>query len=296
MKTSDHIGGLVKALSAAQGEFINPERNRTVKVRTKAGGDYTFDYATFDAILAMTRPILSRHGLAVIQGVQTATEKVDSSGHVMPKVVVTTRVAHESGEWIEDEIAGVAEGSDLQDIGSATTYLKRYSYTAMLGIAAEEDDDGGAGSGRATETVDRKPLPNCPKCNSNSHVIKGKEEYGGGYLCFEKKGGCGAKWHDEPAKDSKATNGKANADQNGKADAPPPDTSVYQKAVEAIMKANKAEDLDGIELLIGERYDQKAITGPQQAKLMNLCAQQRRAIKEQRAASEKENRRESAVA
>jgi len=35
----------------------------------------------------------------------------------------------------------------------------------------------------------------CPECG-NDTIIKGKEEYGGGWLCFEKKGGCGAKWAD----------------------------------------------------------------------------------------------------
>lgn len=33
----------------------------------------------------------------------------------------------------------------------------------------------------------------CPKCNKPT-IIKGKEEYGGGWLCFAKKGGCGAKF------------------------------------------------------------------------------------------------------
>ena len=43
------------------------------------------------------------------------------------------------------------------------------------------------------------PLPPCPKCGSTSSVIIGKEEYGGGYVCFTKKNGCGHKWHAAPA-------------------------------------------------------------------------------------------------
>jgi len=35
----------------------------------------------------------------------------------------------------------------------------------------------------------------CPDCGKAT-VIKGKAEYGGGWLCFKKKGGCGAKWPD----------------------------------------------------------------------------------------------------
>jgi hypothetical protein len=33
----------------------------------------------------------------------------------------------------------------------------------------------------------------CPECRQAA-IIKGKEEYGGGYICFRKKGGCGAKF------------------------------------------------------------------------------------------------------
>ncbi len=35
----------------------------------------------------------------------------------------------------------------------------------------------------------------CPACGKET-IIKGKAEYGGGWLCFAKKGGCGAKWDD----------------------------------------------------------------------------------------------------
>lgn len=35
----------------------------------------------------------------------------------------------------------------------------------------------------------------CPKCSAEA-IITGKAEYGGGFLCFAKKGGCGAKFRD----------------------------------------------------------------------------------------------------
>jgi hypothetical protein len=39
----------------------------------------------------------------------------------------------------------------------------------------------------------------CPECGQPT-VIKGKDEYGGGWLCYRRKGGCGAKWGDgDPA-------------------------------------------------------------------------------------------------
>ena len=41
----------------------------------------------------------------------------------------------------------------------------------------------------------RKGTHACPNC-SESAIIKGKEEFGGGWLCWKKKGGCGAKFAD----------------------------------------------------------------------------------------------------
>lgn len=35
----------------------------------------------------------------------------------------------------------------------------------------------------------------CPSCGAEA-IIKGKQEYGGGWLCFKKQGGCGAKFAD----------------------------------------------------------------------------------------------------
>jgi hypothetical protein len=36
----------------------------------------------------------------------------------------------------------------------------------------------------------------CPACGVVGQIIKGKAEYGGGWLCWKSKGGCGAKWPD----------------------------------------------------------------------------------------------------
>ena len=41
----------------------------------------------------------------------------------------------------------------------------------------------------------RESKRKCPVCGAEA-IIKGKEQYGGGWLCFKKTGGCGAKWED----------------------------------------------------------------------------------------------------
>jgi hypothetical protein len=42
----------------------------------------------------------------------------------------------------------------------------------------------------------RKAGHKCPSCKKEDTIIKGKKEYGGGWVCFAKKGGCGAKFKD----------------------------------------------------------------------------------------------------
>ncbi len=42
----------------------------------------------------------------------------------------------------------------------------------------------------------REAQRRCPACGLAA-IIKGKEEYGGGWLCFKKKGGCGMKFADD---------------------------------------------------------------------------------------------------
>ena len=52
----------------------------------------------------------------------------------------------------------------------------------------------------------------CPQCGKAS-VIKGKADYGGGWLCWKKKNGCGAKWGDR-APEAKAFEQAAERQEN----------------------------------------------------------------------------------
>jgi hypothetical protein len=52
----------------------------------------------------------------------------------------------------------------------------------------------------------------CPVCGKEA-VIKGKEEYGGGWVCWSKKDGCNAKWKDgDPAIESQRQGRMENPD------------------------------------------------------------------------------------
>jgi hypothetical protein len=56
----------------------------------------------------------------------------------------------------------------------------------------------GSCSTKETKYAYRIAARKCPACGKEA-IIKGKEEYGGGWLCFKKKDGCGAKFKDGDA-------------------------------------------------------------------------------------------------
>ncbi len=64
-------------------------------------------------------------------------------------VCITTQLVHASGEWVRDRCVYPVAQRTSQGIGSAITYGRRYSLAALLGIAADEDDDGNAASAGA---------------------------------------------------------------------------------------------------------------------------------------------------
>lgn len=51
----------------------------------------------------------------------------------------------------------------------------------------------------------------CPQCGAPA-IIKGKDEYGGGFLCYAKKGGCGVKFADDDTSITEQTLGKVEND------------------------------------------------------------------------------------
>ena len=200
MKTSEAINELAAALSKAQGEFSAAERGHTAIVRSTKGegSSYQYNYADLAAYLDVVRGPLSQHGLAIVQSV-SANDDV---------VTCVSRLFHASGQWLESDPLPIVVSHPPdrkptpQEIGSACTYCRRYSLAPLLGMASEADDDGAGASGLEAETTKREPLPTCPKCKKTDSVIVGRPEYGGGFVCYAKKGGCGHKWQKDQSEEA----------------------------------------------------------------------------------------------
>lgn len=139
---------LAAALAKAQAEFpAVPKTGKNPFLKN--------EYATLDDIIGAVRKPLGAHGLSFVQ-------LLGSNG----AMTLRTILLHESGQTLEsvvDVTPGQAKGiSDLQALGAAITYMKRYVLGAMLGVATDGDTDGeGAGKDAGKQTPKRaaKPAP-----------------------------------------------------------------------------------------------------------------------------------------
>src|SRR5690625_4886655 len=154
MKMSDSIENISKALNKSWKSINNPKHNQNVTVKTRKGGTYDFQYTDLTGIIDEVKPHLSENGITILQ--QAYTEF--SEGTFL--VSVTTRLVHESGEWLESKPLKFPLGeNDIQSMGGLVTYMKRYSLSAILGISTEADDDGNVASGNtATFKASNKQL------------------------------------------------------------------------------------------------------------------------------------------
>lgn len=140
-----------------QAELENPERSRTVSVRTRSGGRYSFAYTPLADLLAYLRPVLSKHGFALYWKVRPIVTNGEQ------RLSVCMILAHRSGEKLTSAITAPlptpkTEGDDnklnVQALGSLLTYMRRYLLGSLLPIASEEDDDGNLHDGNTIEDVE----------------------------------------------------------------------------------------------------------------------------------------------
>lgn len=90
------------------------------------------EYVTLDKLIIATREILQKNGLSVLQIPLSRDTEIG----------IQTILLHESGEYIETEPLYMKPiKNDPQTAGSLITYLRRYSYQAVLNLNTGEDDD-----------------------------------------------------------------------------------------------------------------------------------------------------------
>lgn len=133
MRTSDSLASLAPA-------FVQAQHAIEVAKRDAANPFFKSKYADLEAVWTACRAALKANGLAVVQTLDNF--------HDPEVVVLTTRLLHSSGEWIEGSLSLRPTKADPQGAGSAITYARRYSLAAICGVVVEgEDDDANQASG-----------------------------------------------------------------------------------------------------------------------------------------------------
>lgn len=135
------------AMSLAKGELGPVLKTHEVdftSARTQTRTRYK--YESFADVARAVDPVFARHGLSYRFSVAQQGKQV----------TVTCIVSHADGYSERTKLEGEADPgstgmSTVQALGSALTYLQRYSLRAAIGLAAAIDDDGRSASGPAPQ-------------------------------------------------------------------------------------------------------------------------------------------------
>jgi len=112
-------------------------------------------YTSYNAVRETINPTLDMLGIVVIQA-PMILEGID---------VLNTKVymAHNPSDFICSNIRLLMPKNDMQQLGGAITYAKRYSLVSLFGLA-EEDDDGNKAS-------EHPSIPTWENANQRNDII-----------------------------------------------------------------------------------------------------------------------------
>lgn len=100
------------------------------------------NYFGLGDLLAEVKPVFATYGLTILQTPYTEDGRIS----------VKTEVLHHTGHRFDfRELSVKSEGTNLQQLGSITTYLRRYAISTIAGISADKDntdDDGNTATGK----------------------------------------------------------------------------------------------------------------------------------------------------
>lgn len=134
MDASPIYAALVKAqkeFPAIQRDAVNPH--------------FKSKYTTLETLLRATRESLAQNDLALFH----CFDEVDGNR------LLITRLVYKDGSHIESRLR-LPSTDNMQHLGSATTYARRYSVAALLGVSSDDDDDGQAASPSGNPFKDRQ--------------------------------------------------------------------------------------------------------------------------------------------
>ena len=149
---------IYEKIAAVQGELTNP-------LAKTENPYYKSKYAALPDILDLIRPVLAKHGIALIQYPETTKEE---DGSLL--LSIRTKLAMTVGETDEVLDCGAMSipvtGMNAQQVGAVITYYRRYAIKALFAIEAEDDDANvavpdpkGGAKKTATQSAPEKKQP-----------------------------------------------------------------------------------------------------------------------------------------
>jgi len=115
-------------------------------------------YASLSSCVDACKEAFHKHNFALLQ----------SNGHDEYGQYVKTELLHTTGASWGSVVYLVLSKQDMQGLGSAITYARRYGLLGMVGLAPE-DDDGNAASAPAKPQP--KPAPQAPQAHNAPPIM-----------------------------------------------------------------------------------------------------------------------------
>ncbi len=114
--------------------------------KNKKNPFFSSNYFDINGLLEMVKPVLNKYNLVLLQPLITDNGKA---------AVKTILMDADSNESLIEYYVPLPETPDAQKMGSAVTYIRRYSLQSLLALEAE-DDDGNSASGNFKKAAANK--------------------------------------------------------------------------------------------------------------------------------------------
>lgn len=154
---------LIKAFIKFQQEVPKITKNKINPYFSKGGT--ISKYADLSQVVDICMPTLNKNGLCITQ-TMSADTVLDS---LSLRNILTTRLYHSSSEMIESSIV-IPSIDDPQKLTAAITYLRRTQYISILGLVADDEEDGNDPSNNYPKQSNQSERPQYQ--TSNSQIAK----------------------------------------------------------------------------------------------------------------------------
>lgn len=125
-------------------KLLEVQKELGVVAKDKANPYFNSNYADINKFIEVVKPVLSRHGLVLLQPLN----------NINGVAALTTIVLDaETGEKVSSDTPLIFKDNDPQKVGSAITYYRRYALQSFLFVEAEDDDANKASGKKAPKAV-----------------------------------------------------------------------------------------------------------------------------------------------